>query len=95
MDAFWVRGRDLGDHAVLVEECGAVGLVEDEVREVLGGDRYAELVAASTQGAIDAGATGVPAFAVDSRILIPGAQPEELFEQVLGRLGYAVTAPPR
>jgi predicted DsbA family dithiol-disulfide isomerase len=89
MDAFWVRGRDLGDHAVLVEECVASGLVEDEVREVLESDRYAELVGASTAGAMDAGATGVPAFAVDNRILIPGAQPEELFEQVMGRLDYA------
>jgi predicted DsbA family dithiol-disulfide isomerase len=89
MDAFWVRGRDLGDHAVLVDECGATGLVEDEVREVLDSDRYAELVGASTAGAMDAGATGVPAFAVDSRILIPGAQPEEVFEQVLARLDYA------
>jgi predicted DsbA family dithiol-disulfide isomerase len=88
MDAFWVRGRDLGDHDVLLEECGAAGLVDDEVREVLSGDRYAELVTASTSGAMDAGATGVPAFAVDGRILIPGAQPEEVFEQILGRLGY-------
>jgi predicted DsbA family dithiol-disulfide isomerase len=89
MDAFWVRGKNLGDHEVLLEEGTATGLVEDEVREVLAGDRYASLIAASTQGAMDAGATGVPAFAVDDRILIPGAQPEEVFEQVLGRLGYA------
>ena len=88
MDAFWVRGENLGDHAVLIEHGTAAGLVEDEIREVLDGDRYADLVAASTEGAMDAGATGVPAFAVDDRILIPGAQPEELFEQVLGRLGY-------
>ena len=90
MDAFWVRGRNLGDHDVLVEEGGAVGLVEDEIREVLAGDRYAELVTLSTQGALEAGASGVPAFAVDSRILIPGAQPEELFERVMDRLGYSV-----
>jgi predicted DsbA family dithiol-disulfide isomerase len=38
---------------------------------------------------MDAGATGVPAFAVENRILIPGAQPEEVFEQVLARLDYA------
>jgi len=89
MDAFWARGRNLGDHDVLVEEGGSVGLVEDEVREVLAGDRYGELVQVSTQGALEAGASGVPAFAVDNRILIPGAQPEELFEQVMVRLGYA------
>jgi predicted DsbA family dithiol-disulfide isomerase len=91
MDAFWVRGRNLGDHDVLVEEGGAVGLVEDEIREVLAGDRYGELVTLSTQGALEAGASGVPAFAVDGRILIPGAQPEEVFEQVMDRLGYAGT----
>ena len=91
MDAFWVRGRNLGDHDVLVEEAGSVGLVEDEVHEVLAGDRYAELVTLSTQGALEAGASGVPAFAVDGRILIPGAQPEEVFEQVMDRLGYAAT----
>jgi predicted DsbA family dithiol-disulfide isomerase len=88
MDAFWVRGRNLGDHDVLVEEAMSAGLVEDEVREVLATDRYAELVQASTAGALDAGASGVPAFAVDDRILIPGAQPEEIFERVLARLGH-------
>jgi predicted DsbA family dithiol-disulfide isomerase len=89
MDAFWVRGHNLGDHDVLVEECGAAGLAADDVREVLAGDRYGDLVTLSTEGALDAGATGVPAFAVDGRILIPGAQPEEVFERVLERLGYA------
>ena len=59
------------------------------MREVLAGDRYGELVTLSTQGALEAGASGVPAFAVDSRILIPGAQPEELFEQVMDRLGHS------
>lgn len=93
MDAFWARGRNLGDHDVLLEECVATGLVEDEVREVLVTDRYAELVAASTEGAIDAGASGVPAFAVDNRILIPGAQPEEVFEQVFERLGVRPLSP--
>jgi predicted DsbA family dithiol-disulfide isomerase len=91
MDAFWARGRDLGDHRVLVEECVAVDLREDEVRDVLERDRYAGLIAASTAGALDAGATGVPAFAIDDRVLIPGAQPQQFFEEILRRLGYAAT----
>jgi predicted DsbA family dithiol-disulfide isomerase len=89
MDAFWVRARDLGDPEVLVEECAAAGLDEGEVVDVLAGDRYAELVTLSTQGALEAGASGVPAFAVDNSVLIPGAQPEDVFERVLERLGYA------
>ena len=34
------------------------------------------------------GAGGVPAFVVDDRLLIPGAQPHELFERVMNKLGY-------
>jgi predicted DsbA family dithiol-disulfide isomerase len=32
------------------------------------------------------GAGGVPAFVVDDRVLIPGAQPHELFEKVMAKL---------
>jgi predicted DsbA family dithiol-disulfide isomerase len=34
------------------------------------------------------GAGGVPAWVIDERVLIPGAQPHELFERVLVKLGY-------
>jgi hypothetical protein len=37
-----------------------VGLVEDDVREVLAGDRYTEFVTLSPQGALEAGASGMP-----------------------------------
>jgi predicted DsbA family dithiol-disulfide isomerase len=30
----------------------------------------------------------VPAWVLDDRLLIPGAQPPEVFERVLERLGY-------
>ena len=87
-DAFWVRGLDLGDDDVLLAEAQATGLDPDETREVLTGDRYADLVAGSTQTALDFGAGGVPAWLVDGRMLVPGAQPQDVFERVLGKLGY-------
>jgi len=87
-DAFWARGLDLGDDDVLVAEAEAAGLDAAEAREVLASERYADVVARETDAALDAGAGGVPAWVVDERLLIPGAQPEEVFERVLEKIGY-------
>jgi predicted DsbA family dithiol-disulfide isomerase len=88
-DAYWGRGLDLGDDAVLTAEAEATGLDSDEVREVLESDRYGDVVRRRTQEIIQAGGTGVPAFVIDDRILVPGAQPYEVFEQAMDQLGYA------
>jgi predicted DsbA family dithiol-disulfide isomerase len=88
-DAYWARGRDIGDDRVLVEEGAAVGLEEGEVLGALRDDRYLEQIDAQTRGVLELGAAGVPAWVIDHRLLVPGAQPHEVFERVLGRLGHA------
>jgi predicted DsbA family dithiol-disulfide isomerase len=88
-DAYWGRGRDIGDQRVLVEEGTAAGLSEPEIREALEDERYLPRIEASTRNAIEIGAGGVPAWAIDQQVLVPGAQPHEVFEQVLERLGHA------
>ena len=87
-DAYWARGRDIGDQAVLIEEGAAVGLEEDDVVAAIGNQSYLERVEEETQTAIKLGAGGVPAWVIDRRLLVPGAQPEEVFEKVFERLGY-------
>jgi predicted DsbA family dithiol-disulfide isomerase len=87
-DAYWARGLDIGDDDVLVAEAEAAGLDPDEAREVLASDRYADVVARETETALDAGATGVPGWVIDERVLVPGAQPHDVFERVLERLGH-------
>jgi predicted DsbA family dithiol-disulfide isomerase len=86
MDAYWAEARDIGDPEVLREEAVAVGLPPDEVDDVLAGDRYRERVHASTREAYAVGANAVPAFVFDRRLLLLGAQPEQVFEQVFLRL---------
>jgi predicted DsbA family dithiol-disulfide isomerase len=86
-DAYWARALDIGDDDVLVAEAEAVGLDQAEVRELLAGDRYLDVVQRETSRAIELGAGGVPAWVVDDRVLVPGAQPHEVFERVLERLG--------
>ena len=87
-DAYWGRGRDIGDERVLIEEGAAVGLGEADVLEAFGNERYGEEIESQTRTAIELGAGGVPAWLIDERVLVPGAQPHEVFEQVLERLGH-------
>jgi predicted DsbA family dithiol-disulfide isomerase len=86
--AYWAQGLDIGDERVLVAEGAAVGLGESEILDALTDQRYLPGIESETAAAIELGATGVPAWLVDERLLIPGAQPHEVFARILGRLGY-------
>ena len=88
-DAYWARGRDIGDEQVLVEEGGAVGLDQAEIAEAMANPIYLERVTGQTREALELGAGGVPAWVIDERVLVPGAQPHEVFQRVLQRLGHA------
>jgi predicted DsbA family dithiol-disulfide isomerase len=86
MDAYWAEGRNIGDPEELSELALGAGLEAEEVDSVLAGDQYADRVRASTAEAHAVGITGVPAFVLDSRMLVLGAQPREVFEQAFARL---------
>jgi predicted DsbA family dithiol-disulfide isomerase len=92
MTAFWGEDRDISDPAVLAEEGEAYGLDPDEVTEAATSFRFQDRVDASTAAVMQMGAGGVPAFVVDDRLLIPGAQPHELFDQVMEKLGHPATS---
>jgi predicted DsbA family dithiol-disulfide isomerase len=86
--AYWSEGRDIGDVDVLVEFASAAGVDPDKARHVLESDSYAEEVRRSTTTAQRSGVTGVPAWVIDNKVLVPGAQPHEVFDDVLGQMGY-------
>jgi len=86
--AYWSEGRDIGDVDVLVAIATDAGLDADKAREVLEGDAYADRVRESTLTAHRLGVNGVPAWVVDQKVLVPGAQPHELFDQVMAELGH-------
>jgi predicted DsbA family dithiol-disulfide isomerase len=89
MDAYWAEAKNIGDADVLRKEAAAVGLPAGEVRDVLAGERYRDRVEASTRDAYSMGANAVPAFVLDRRLLILGAQPDEVFEQAFAQLERA------
>lgn len=93
MAAHWAEGRDISDPDVLVELGSAAGLDADEVRDVATTFPYQTIIEASTSAVLEMGGSGVPAFVVDDRVLIPGAQPHEFFEMVMVKLGHPQTNP--
>jgi predicted DsbA family dithiol-disulfide isomerase len=86
MDAYWEEARDIGDPDELRALAVGAGLDGADVDEVLAGDAYADRVYGSTAQAQQIGATGVPAFLLDRRLLVLGAQPQETFERAFVEL---------
>lgn len=86
MDAYWAEGTDIGDLDVLRGLAAELGLPGEDVERVLEGEDYLDRVQASTYQAVSIGATGVPAFVLDGRFLILGAQPREVFEEAFAQL---------
>ena len=85
---YWVDGQDVSQEAVLLDAAEAVGLDRSAAVDVLTDPYWAEVVRGETTQVQAMGAGGVPAWVVDGRVMIPGAQPHELFEQVLRKLGH-------
>jgi predicted DsbA family dithiol-disulfide isomerase len=87
MGAYWSEGRNLADPEVLRELAAEAGL--DDIGPALREGSYAERIAASTARAQSFGITGIPAFLLDGRLLVLGAQPREVFEQAFDQLSQA------
>jgi predicted DsbA family dithiol-disulfide isomerase len=86
MRAYWSEGADIGDEATLLALVAEVGLDGDEAAEALAEGRFAVRVQASTREANLHGINAIPAFVLDRRLLVLGAQPEELFERAVSQL---------
>jgi len=83
--AYFTRGESVGDPDVLRKAAVEAGLDPARVDEVLGSSEYADAVQADIDQARAFGATGVPFYVVDRKYGISGAQPTEVFSQVLER----------
>lgn len=86
MEAYWQEGRDIGDSAVLRELAAEAGLPPAAIEDVLSSSRFLDVVEESTRRAVSIGASAVPAFLLDDRLLVLGAQPDEVFDDAIARL---------
>lgn len=83
--AYFERGANVAHHGELAAVAASAGLDADAAARVLSDDAYRAEVADDLRGAAERDLTGVPAFVIADRLLIPGAQEVDTFEQVLRR----------
>ena len=83
MHAYWSEGRNIGDTETLLDLVVEAGLDREEASAALADRRFATRVDASTAQAQQAGIHAIPAFVLDGRLLLLGAQPHEIFERAL------------
>lgn len=81
--AHFTEGKNIDDEETLLQLGKEVGLPEDEVRDLLQGDRFADAVREDQEAARQAGVRGVPFFVFNRKYAVSGAQPSDRFLEVL------------
>ena len=81
--AYWIETKDIGDATVLAKIGTDLGMEGNLLRAAAVTRTNRERVDYQIQIAKDIGVGAVPAFIFDNRILLQGAQPYEMFEQVM------------
>ena len=82
--SYMTDGLAIGERETLEDVAARIGLNPVEVDDVLDSDEYADFVKFDEATARDQlNVTGVPFFVCDQRIALSGAQPTEVFVQVL------------
>ena len=82
--SYMTQGLAIGERETLEDVAARIGLNPVEVDDVLDGNEYADIVRFDEEVAHDQlKVTGVPFFVFDQRIALAGAQPREIFMQVM------------
>ncbi|UYZ62701.1 DsbA family oxidoreductase [Hymenobacter weizhouensis] len=84
--AYFNEGRNIDDLATLQELAADVQLAADEVAQLFTSDRYAQEVRHDEYQARQINVRGVPFFVFEDKYAVSGAQPAELFEEVLQKV---------
>lgn len=84
--AYFTDQANISDDMVLLDAVFGVGLDPVEAQAILADRRYANAVDVEVAHWQDQNITGVPAYIIDGKYMIPGAQDAETFGRVLERV---------
>jgi predicted DsbA family dithiol-disulfide isomerase len=84
--AYFAEGRDIGDAAVLLDIADSIGLDRAMTERLLASDADADDIRARDAHARQRGVTGVPTFVIANQHVVVGAQPADLWLQVIDEL---------
>jgi predicted DsbA family dithiol-disulfide isomerase len=85
-EAYYTEGKNVGDSDTLAQLAEEVGLSSADVKSLLRSDKYVTEVKQDQVEAYQAGVRGVPFFVFNNKYAVSGAQPTELFAQVLEKV---------
>jgi predicted DsbA family dithiol-disulfide isomerase len=83
--AYFVEGRDIGEHTVLADCATEARLPRHAVLDFLAGDLADKEMRAADRAAREAGVSGVPSFFLDGYSLFSGAMPADTIASALRR----------
>ena len=86
MRAYWVEGRDIGDHAILADIAAENGMDRGATLRLLQSQADADDILARDQDARQKGVTAVPTFLIAQQYVVSGAQPVETWDKVIAEL---------
>jgi len=81
--AYFTEGKNIDDNGTLLQIGISIGLNEEEVKETLTTDAYAEAVQEDERKAQTINVRGVPFFVFNDKYVISGAQSPEVFLETL------------
>jgi len=87
LKAYWDEGRDVSDMAVLGDVAARAGVDGDGMEAAITEDRFGDYLDARRSEAEELGINGIPAHVIADRYLVMGAQPYDLFERVMAKVG--------
>lgn len=85
--AYWEEGRDVSDLAVLREISARAGVDVAGMESAIKENRFGDYLDARRAEAEDLMINGIPAHVIADRYLVMGAQPYDLLERVMGKVG--------
>ncbi|NTJ42403.1 DsbA family oxidoreductase [Agrobacterium larrymoorei] len=77
------QGRNIGDHAVLMDVAEAAGMDRELVRRLLSSDADKDTIKAEIDAGQQMGVSGVPFFILDQKYAVSGAQSQEVLINAL------------
>jgi predicted DsbA family dithiol-disulfide isomerase len=84
---YWDEGRDVSDIAVLRDVASRAGVDVTGMEAAVAADRFGDYLDARRAEAEELGINGIPAHVIADRYLVMGAQPYDLFERVMAKVG--------
>lgn len=88
-DAYFGKGLDISDHSTLLNCVEALGLDRENAKQVLESDQYAVEVREEEAVYQQSGVTSVPAYIINNKYLISGAQEPATLVQAFKNISEA------